>query len=113
MNTMTLDCWRRAEGAESSAPVGKISFRVSETAHLQLEQAEEDLRDTPKQDYMLSMDLADMELEPPVDCGPLSDCQLRVYLRNDDLRGQFHLVGHSARDGSLIYSNAVMVDQLG
>ncbi|POA17870.1 hypothetical protein C1886_19770 [Pseudomonas sp. FW300-N1A1] len=36
---------------------------------------------------------------------PLADCQMRVYLHCE--RGQFHLVGHRASDGSLIYSNAV------
>jgi len=54
-----------------------------------------------------------MELITPEECGPLSDCQLRVYLSAGDQRGQFHLVGHRASDGSLIYTNAVMIDQLG
>jgi len=52
-------------------------------------------------------------LVTPQECGPLSDCRLRVYLSAGDERGQFHLVGHRASDGSLIYTNAVMIDQLG
>jgi len=113
MNTMTLDCWNKPQGAERSTSIGLISFRVSEAAHLELEKAEEQLHATPEKDYMLDMNMADMELETPEGFGPLSDCQLRLYLRQDDLRGQFHLVGHRAKDGSLVYSNAVMVDQLG
>jgi len=49
-------------------------------------------------------------LKLPEGYGPLSDCQMRVYIHNE--RGQFHLVGHRASDGSLIYSNAVLIDQL-
>ncbi|MNO05938.1 hypothetical protein D3C81_2275160 [compost metagenome] len=61
---------------------------------------------------MVDVDMATLGLKIPDACGALSDCQFRVYL-SDDQRGQFHLVGHLARDGSLIYSNAVMIDQLG
>ncbi|MCY1558702.1 hypothetical protein D9M68_956600 [compost metagenome] len=53
-----------------------------------------------------------MELSTPEECGPLSDIQWRVYLDADE-RGQFHLVGHRASDGGLVYTNAVMIDQLG
>ncbi len=113
MNTMSLDCWNKPQGANRSTPIGLINFRVSEAAHLELEKAEEALHDTPDKDLMLDMNMDEMELEMPEGFGPLSDCQLRVYLHKDDLRGHFHLVGHSAKDGSLVYSNAVMVDQLG
>jgi hypothetical protein len=30
-------------------------------------------------------------------------------LRAKDQRGQFHLVGHRASDGSLIYTNALLI----
>lgn len=50
-----------------------------------------------------------LELNTPPECGPLSDCRLRVYLSEDYQRGQFHLVSHRASDGSLIDTNAVMV----
>ncbi|CAD5202420.1 hypothetical protein [Pseudomonas sp. FEN] len=42
-----------------------------------------------------------------------ADSQFRVYLSARDQRGQLHLVGHRESDGSLVYSNAVMIDQLG
>jgi hypothetical protein len=53
---------------------------------------------------------ASLKLILPEGYGPLSDCQMRVYIHNE--RGQFHWGGHRASDGSLIYSNAVLIDQL-
>ncbi|MOA19951.1 hypothetical protein D3C78_1403630 [compost metagenome] len=64
-------------------------------------------------EVMVDVDVASLDLVLPEGYGPLSDCQFRVYLGGEDQRGQFHLVGHRASDGSLIYSNAVMIDQLG
>lgn len=43
---------------------------------------------------------------------PLIDCKLRGYLRPNDQRGQFHLVGQRQSDGSVIYTNAVLITQL-
>ncbi len=61
---------------------------------------------------MVDLDMSTMELITPQECGPLADYRYRVYLSQDQ-RGQFHLVGHRASDGSLVYTNAVIVDQLG
>ncbi len=113
MNTLTLDSWCKPQGATQSMPMGLIHFRVSEEDHLRLENAEEQLEASANDDLLLDVDMSGMEIETPQGCGPLSDCQLRVYLDKMDHRGQFHLVGHRASDGSLIYTNAVMVDQLG
>ncbi|MNJ76923.1 hypothetical protein D3C77_743100 [compost metagenome] len=62
---------------------------------------------------MIAADMEHMELITPSECGSLSDLQFRVYLSRDDERGQFHLVGHRESDGSLVYTNSVMIDQLG
>ena len=113
MNTMTLDGWCKPDGAPKSMPIGMIHFRISEQDHLKLEQAEDQLHNSTTKEAMLPLDMAHMELETPTDCGPLADCQARIYLSPDNDRGQFHLVGHRASDGSLIYTNSVMVDQLG
>lgn len=125
MNTLSIEGWRKRSGDAKSTPVGVIQFYVSEPTHLLLEQAEERLgkaRDTHEADesmrsretgIMVDVDVATLGLVMPADCGPLSDCQFRVYLGGEDMRGQFHLVGHLASDGSLIYTNAVMIDQLG
>lgn len=112
MNTLTIEGWCKARGASQSMPMGQIHFHVNEADHLRLEQAEERLQQTHEPEAMLDVDMSTLELETPEECGPLSDCQLRVYL-SPDQRGQFHLVGHRASDGSLVYTNAVMVDQLG
>lgn len=114
MGMMTLDvggwCRRTSEGQPE--PVHAIHFHISEDCHMQLERAEEELQHTHQKEKLLDMDMGSMELEVSPDCGPLSDCQLRVYLDPVDHRGHFHLVGHRASDHSLVYSNAVMVDAL-
>jgi hypothetical protein len=113
MNTLTIEGWCKASGAKKSTPMGQFHFYVSEPDHMRLEQAEERLQQTHEPEVMVDADMSTMELVTPEECGPLSDCQWRVYLSEGDQRGQFHLVGHRASDGSLIYTNAVMVDQLG
>lgn len=113
MNTMTIEGWCKPEGAKKSTPIEFLHFRISEECHLQLEDVEEELQRTHAPEKYVDIDMDNMELETSKDCGPLSDCQLRVYLDKADHRAQFHLVGHRASDGSLIYSNAVMVDMLG
>jgi len=113
MNTMDLDGWCKPKGAAKSDSIGIIHFHISEQDHLRLEDAEEKLAASPGEDMILNVNIDDMELELPQGFGPLSDCQLRVYLSPDDHRGQFHLIGHRASDGSLIYTNAMMVDLLG
>lgn len=112
MNTLTIEGWCKASGAKQSTPMGQFHFYVSEPDHLRLEQAEERLQQTHEPEAMVDADMSTMELVTPAECGPLADCRWRVYL-DADQRGQFHLVGHRASDGSLVYTNAVMVDQLG
>lgn len=112
MNTLTIEGWCKASGATKSTPAGSFHFRVSEPDHLRLEQAELRLQKTHEAETMIDADMTNMELGTPEACGLLSDCQWRVYL-DADQRGQFHLVGHRASDGSLVYTNAVMIDQLG
>lgn len=113
MNTLNIEGWRKAPGDQKSTPVGPMQFHVSEAEHRRMEQAEEQLRVSGAADMMVEADMQSMALSIPEECGPLSDCKWRVYLGGEDMRGQFHLVGYSTRDGSLVYSNAVMVDQLG
>ena len=113
MNTMTLDGWCKPQGAPKSTPIGMIHFRISEQDHLKLEQVEDELHHSVHKEAMMPLDMSGMELETPDTCGPLSDCQARIYLSPDNERGQFHLVGHRSSDGSLVYTNSVMVDQLG
>lgn len=125
MNTLSIEGWCKRSDDEKSTPVGYIQFYVSEPTHLLLEKAAERLnkaKDMHEEEgsvrseenaVMVDVDMATLDLVLPEGYGPLSDCQFRVYLGGEDQRGQFHLVGHRASDGSLIYSNAVMIDQLG
>ena len=125
MNTLSIEGWCKRSDDEKSTPVGYIQFYVSEPTHLLLEEASEHLnraKDVHEEEgsvrsqenaVMVDVDMATLDLVLPEGCGPLSDCQFRVYLGGEDQRGQFHLVGHRESDGSMIYSNAVMIDQLG
>ncbi|WP_454834146.1 MULTISPECIES: hypothetical protein [Pseudomonas] len=110
MSTLTIEGWCKPSPDQKSIPIGEIHFYVDGPLHLRLEQAEERLQKSHEREAMVDVDMNSMELILPEGYGPLSDCQMRVYLHDE--RGQFHLVGHRASDGSLIYTNAVLIDQL-
>ena len=112
MSALTIEGWCKISDNEKSTPIGKIHFYVDEGTHLRMEQAEEQLKDTHDSEIMVDVDMSGLDLITPEECGPLSDCKFRVYLNSADQRGVFHLVGHRASDGSLIYTNSVMVDLL-
>jgi hypothetical protein len=94
--------------------MGDVHFHVDAESRRRLEAAEETLAEKHEKEMMVPATRETLELVTPSECGELSDCAFRVYLKNDtEHRGQFHLVGHRAEDGALIYSNSVMIDQLG
>ncbi|CAK16333.1 hypothetical protein [Pseudomonas entomophila] len=111
MSTLTIEGWCKSNGDRRSTPVGDIHFDIQGPTHTALEQAEERLQQSHEPEAMVEVDMDTLNLILPEGYGPLSDCRLRVYLSND-ARGQFHLVGHRASDGSLIYTNAVLIAQL-
>jgi len=113
MNTLSVEGWNKPNPNALSIPIGLLNFRVSEKYHLLLEQAEDEMELSHEPERFIDVDMETMELETPAECGALTDCQLRVYLDKHEHRGQFHLVAHRASDNSLVYSNAVMIDQLG
>jgi hypothetical protein len=110
MSTLTIEGWCKPRPDQKSIPIGEIHFYVDGPLHLRLEEAEEHLQKNHEPEAIVDVDMSTMELILPEGYDPLSDCQMRVYLQHG--RGQFHLVGHRASDGSLIYSNAVLIDQL-
>ncbi len=112
MSALNLKGHCKPSGAKQSMPIGMIHLNIPEEYHLRLEEAELKLQDSHEPELLIDIDIAAIDLETSVECGALSDCQLRVYLNPIDHRGHFHLVGHRAADGSLIYSNAVLVDLL-
>ncbi len=110
MSTLTIEGWCKPSRDKKSTPVGEIHFYVDGPLHQRLEEAEIRLQTSHEREAMVDVDMATLDLAVPEGYGPLSDCQMRVYLHLE--RGQFHLVGHRASDGSLIYTNAVLIDQL-
>ncbi|WP_062266836.1 hypothetical protein [Endozoicomonas arenosclerae] len=113
MNTLTIEGWLKSTSETKPLPIEHIHFRVNESYRLLLEQAEEQLQETQSGELFIPVDMDTMELETSDDCGPIRDCQFRVYLRPADQRGLFHLVANRDSDNSLVYSNSVMVDLLG
>ena len=111
MNTLDLDAWCKESPNDHAKPWGEIHFRINDQTHLAMERAEEQLQDEQIPEVLIPIEMADMELNTPE--GGLDDCQMRVYLNARTGRGHFHLVGHRPSDHALVYSNAVMVDQLG
>lgn len=113
MDNLAVDGWCKAPGAEQPIPLEDIRFYISPACHLALEAAEEELDKTHALEKFVDVDMDVLKLEVPAEVGPLSDCRLRVYLSPLDNRGQFHIVAHRASDNGLVYTNSVMVDQLG
>jgi hypothetical protein len=109
MSALTIEGWCKPSRDKKSTPVGEIHFYVDVPLRKRLEDAEERLKATDEREVMVDVDMATLDLKVPEGYGPLSDCQMRVYLHLE--RGQYHLVGHRASDGSLIYTNAVLIDQ--
>jgi hypothetical protein len=109
MTMLTLEGWCRKPGAQAPMPLERMRFHISGQCRHALEKATEELERTGESERLIPVELDDLALEMLPECGSLSDCQLRVYLGEEDGRAQFHLVGHSARDNSLVYSNPSLV----
>ena len=110
MSNLTVEGWYKKNIDDKAIPLGNIHFYVDGPLHLRLERAEEHLQKTLEPETLVQVDMHSLDLKLPDECGPLSDCHMRVYLHYD--RGQFHIVGHRAVDGSLMYTNAILIDQL-
>lgn len=113
MSSFEIESWCKSDPQGKSLSMGLIHFYIGGENRLKLEEAEERLQNDERlTELRVEVDQGSLELVTPPECGPLADCYLRVYLRPDDRRGQFHLIGHRASDGILIYSNAVLIDGL-
>jgi hypothetical protein len=113
MTTLNVEGWCRSANGEAAMPLEQVRFHISEACHRALEAAEEELQRTHATEKFVEVSPRELRLEMPSGCGPLVDCKLRVYLGGmDNERGQFHLVGQRLNDGSLVYTNPVMVDVL-
>lgn len=112
MSAMTLEGWCKTTAEQKPTPLEDIRFYLTDQDRLHLEQAEVYLQENGQREMMVDADLDTLDLHMSEGYGPLADCMFRVYLGGVEHRGQFHLVGHRASDGSLIYTNAVLIDQL-
>lgn len=114
MNTFTIESWCKPVGADKSEPMGQISFRVNDEYKLQMESMEEELSHSGQSQGDISVrNMSSLELDTPSECGMLSDAQFHVFVHKSEGRGHFFLKGHRASDDALIYSNAILVDELG
>jgi hypothetical protein len=112
MSAMTLEGWCKTTAEQKPTPLEDIRFNITDDDRLHLEQAEVYLQENDQKEMMVDADLTTLDVHMPDGVGPLADCLFRVYLGGAEHRGPFHRVGHTARDGSLIYTNAVLIDQL-
>ena len=113
MNTLTIEGWCKTADDAKSSSIGTLHFRVDEAYHREMAEAEEALQGGSGGDHWIDVDAKTLELQTPESCGELADCRFRVYLGREDGRGNFHLVARRVNDQALVYSNAVMIDQLG
>ncbi len=114
MNKFNIEAWCKPEGAEKSSPMGLIRFRVTADMHLKLAAAEDQLNDSnDRLELDIDLEQDGLALETPPECGALKGCKFHVYRHRNDNRAHFFLVGQRTSDNALVYSNAIVIDQLG
>lgn len=112
MDILDIEGWCKVPGEQQPVRIERMAFWVTSDCHTRMEAAEEELLASGGKEIFVDADPETLKLETTPDCGPLTDCQFRVYINSSDHRGHFHLVGHRAMDQGLVYSSAVMVDQI-
>ena len=112
MSTMNIEGWCKTNQNHKPLPLKNIHFHINEKDIINFEEAEEYLQTHEKSYMMIQANMKSLELEMPKGFGKLSDCCYRVYLNRSNNKGYVHLVGHRASDGSLVYSNALLIEQL-
>ncbi|MDX1452997.1 MAG: hypothetical protein R3183_10600 [Oleiphilaceae bacterium] len=112
MYALTLDSFVKPDNAARSQPAGLVHMEIKAADYRRLEEAEAQLQREHKREMMIEIDPRELNLELPKNIPELEDCQMRVYIHDDDERGHFHLVGHCKGDHRLFYTNAVMVDYM-
>ena len=105
---LSLDTYCKTEG-RPSREIGRSTVEVSAGGFRALESLEEKLRASEQQELYADADEASITLELPEAIDSLTDCQVRVFLGGEEQAAHFHLVGREANEGSLVYTNPVMV----
>jgi hypothetical protein len=106
---LTVEAWHKPEPASTSQALGLMRLDIDEKAYRSLEKIERKLQDSEEREAYLPVNPDELHLKIPSHCERLSDCQIRVYLRDEDDSGLFHLVGRRAGGDGLVYTNAVML----
>jgi len=106
---LSLEAWQKPRQSEESEELGKLRLVIGDREFSSLEKIERDLKESEEREAFMKVSPATLSIQPPKDCGPLSDCKIRVYLREEDDTGHFHLVGRRAENGAPVYTNAVML----
>ena len=106
---LSLEAWEESSKSDQSEEVGTIRLEIGDREFRSLERMENELKQSENREAFLNVSPQTLSLQTPGHCGPLSDCKIRVYLREEDDTGHFHLVGRRAENDALIYTNAVMV----
>lgn len=112
MDILDIEGWCKVPGEKDPMRLERMAFWVTSDSHERMEAAEEALLASGDKELFVDVDPDTLKLETSPECGQLEDCQFRVYINSSDHRGHFHLVGHRAVDHALVYSGAVMVDQI-
>ena len=95
---LALETWHKSHQAQQSEEVGVTRLDIGEAHYRRLEEVELNLKESQRKEAFVEVDGSDIDLQPPRQCGPLAECKIRVYLREDDDSGHFHLVGRRASD---------------
>ena len=78
--TLNLEGWRKSGDNDRPTPIEKIQFQITEECHVLLEETEQELQESSEKEKMLDVGMESLAVVTSPDCGPLSDCKLRVYL---------------------------------
>ena len=106
---LSLEAWQKSHESEEVEEMGTVRMEISEREFSSLAKIERDLKESEEREAFLKVSPATLSLQPPRECGPLADCKIRVYLREEDDTGHFHLVGRRAANDAPVYTNSVML----
>ena len=106
---LSLEAWEKPHHSEESQGLGTLRIVIGDKEYSSLEKIERDLKESEEREALIQVSPAALSLQAPRECGPLTECKIRVYLREEDDTGHFHLVGRRAENGAPVYTNAVML----
>ena len=106
---LALETWQTSDQTGNAEELGMSRLTIGDREYRSLDRIERQLREGDQREARVAMQPSRLNLETPPGCGPLAECQLRVYLREEDDTGHFQLLGTRAGDGGSVYTKAVML----